>query len=110
MLALALLQPHAYVHSPLISRGPTQISRVADVTASAKILPVVDVGLGVALLRRAASATGAEAAVLASAGGLAIFNLARSSHYQIHAILQTTRYSVFEHCRPSAAPAMLCVC
>ena len=67
MLALALLQPLAYVQSPLLSRGPTQISRVADVTASAKILPVVDVGLGVALLRRAASATGAEAAVLASA-------------------------------------------
>ena len=45
MLALALLQPLAYVHSPLISRGPAQISRVSVVTASAKILPVVDVGL-----------------------------------------------------------------
>ena len=81
MLALALLQPHAYVHSPLISRGPApKITRVADVTASAKILPVVDVGLGVALLRRAASATGAEAAVLASAGGLAIFTLAATDN------------------------------
>lgn len=82
MLALALLQPLAYVHSPLLSRGPApqKMSRVADVTASAKILPVVDVGLGVALLRRAASATGAEAAVLASAGGLAIFNLAATDN------------------------------
>jgi len=51
-------------------------ARAPPVVASAKLLPAANVGLGAALLQRAAHASGDSRAVLASTGLLCLLNLA----------------------------------
>ena len=60
-----------------LAKPCVDVARVsASPVASAKILPVVCVGLGGALLSRASGAAGAEKVVLASTGLLSVLNLA----------------------------------
>ena len=76
LLVSFVAPPPSLVPQHFSAARPAIAIRAPPVVASAKVVPFASTGLGLALCYRAASATGAHAAVLASTGALSIFNLA----------------------------------
>ena len=79
MRSVAFCLAFCLVASAAAWTAPPRISiarRTTPIVASAKIIPAANVGLGTALMFRAASAGGSSKAVLASTGLLALLNLA----------------------------------
>lgn len=72
LVNLFLVTAYVAPLTPHLAAAP----RAPQPVASAKILPFASVGVGGALLFRASAASGANAAVLASLGGLSVLNLA----------------------------------